>query len=80
MNRLNLPAPFCDTNEFPGSLFVLTNEEAKNYGTKGNMEEMEVSSGSESEISDGGSIHFKMFSSLISHNDLFCFLFNRFWW
>ncbi|KAM3178287.1 hypothetical protein ACTXT7_002871 [Hymenolepis weldensis] len=53
MNRLNLPAPFCDPNEFPGSLFVLTNEEAKRYGTKGNIEEMEISSGSESEISDG---------------------------
>ncbi|VDO04953.1 unnamed protein product [Rodentolepis nana] len=52
MNRLNLPAPFCDSNEFPGSLLVLTNEEVKMCGAKGKVEEMEVSSGSESEISD----------------------------
>lgn len=53
MNRLNLPAPFCDANEFPGSLFVLTNEEVNECGAKSKLEEMEVSSGAESEMSDG---------------------------
>lgn len=61
MNRLNLPAPFCDTNEFPGSLFVLTDEEITQRGIqnpfssplRSELQEMDVSSGSESEISDG---------------------------
>ncbi|KAM7540322.1 hypothetical protein Aperf_G00000040623 [Anoplocephala perfoliata] len=63
MNRLNLPAPFCDSNEFPGSLFVLTDEEINRSGIRKpyssplrvEVQEMDVSSGPESEISDGSS-------------------------
>ncbi|VDK32046.1 unnamed protein product [Taenia asiatica] len=59
MNRLNLPAPFCNTSEFPGCLYVLTEEDLlhrmpppSTSQTNGAAEEMEVSSGPESEISN----------------------------
>lgn len=60
MNRLNLPAPFCNTSEFPGCLYVLTEEDLlhrvpppSSSQTNGVPEEMDVSSGPESEISSG---------------------------
>ena len=67
MNRLNLPAPFCDTSEFPGNLYVLTEDDLNYTGspkafkkthTSGGeeAEEMDVSSGPESEYSDGGTL------------------------
>ncbi|VDM32514.1 unnamed protein product [Hydatigera taeniaeformis] len=60
MNRLNLPAPFCNTNEFPGCLYVITEEELlhrlpppSTSQMNGIPEEMDVSSGPESEINSG---------------------------
>ena len=65
MNRLNLPAPFYDTSEFPGNLFVITEDDLHYIGSpkavnksqisgNENLEEMDVSSGPESELSDDG--------------------------
>ncbi len=57
MNRLNIPAPFCETSEFPGNLYVMSEEELQSYKVapfdRKEIEEMEVSSGPESEIGSG---------------------------
>ncbi|KAL5111323.1 U11/U12 small nuclear ribonucleoprotein 65 kDa protein [Taenia crassiceps] len=59
MNRLNLPAPFCNTSEFPGALYVVTEEDLLHRVTSPSTsqinsvpEEMDVSSGPESEINN----------------------------
>nr|CDS16586.1 RNA binding protein 40 [Echinococcus granulosus] len=63
MNRLNLPTPFCNTSEFPGCLFVLTEEDLLHHvpppstsQSNGVPEEMDISSGPESEISSGSDV------------------------
>lgn len=52
MNRLNLPPPFCETSGFPGSLHVVSDEDLQK-NISGEVEEMDVSSGTESEIGSG---------------------------